>query len=122
MADIRTSFMGIDLHSPIVVGACTLSNNTDNIKRAQDAGAYDEELPAHEGATGAMQRLEQSYDLGDDVLFTCMACGGSELEVLAARIKFCARHQAAIGFWYEMRCPECGELHYKDDLQFRCPG
>jgi dihydroorotate dehydrogenase (fumarate) len=39
MADIQTSFMGIDLNSPIVVGACTLSNNTDNIKRAQDAGA-----------------------------------------------------------------------------------
>jgi hypothetical protein len=27
----------------------------------------------------------------------------------------------AIGFWYELRCPECGELHYKDDYQFRCP-
>ena len=39
MADIRASFMGIDLSSPIVVGACTLSNNIDNIKRAQDAGA-----------------------------------------------------------------------------------
>ncbi len=39
MADIRTSFVGIDVNSPIIVGACTLSNNIDNIKRAQDAGA-----------------------------------------------------------------------------------
>lgn len=78
--------------------------------------------PPHEGATGAMQRLEQAYHLGDDVLLTCMACGGTELEVLAARIIFCEAHQVAIGFWYELRCPECGELHYKDDLQFSCPG
>ena len=68
-----------------------------------------------------MQRLEQAYDLGDDVLLTCLSCGGTELEVLAARIRFCERHQVAIGFWYELRCPECGELHYKDDYQFRCP-
>ena len=68
-----------------------------------------------------MQRLEQAYDLGDDVLLTCMACGGTELEVLAARITFCDAHQVAVGFWYELRCPECNEVHYKDDVQFRCP-
>jgi hypothetical protein len=79
------------------------------------------ELPPHEGASGAMQRLEQAYDLGDDVLLTCLSCGASELETLAARIRFCERHQVAIGYWYELRCPECGELHYKDDYQFRCP-
>jgi dihydroorotate dehydrogenase (fumarate) len=39
MADISTSFMGIEMSSPIVVGACTLSNQIDNIKRAEDAGA-----------------------------------------------------------------------------------
>lgn len=39
MADISTSFMGIDMRSPVVVGACTLSNQLDNIKRAEDAGA-----------------------------------------------------------------------------------
>jgi hypothetical protein len=56
------------------------------------------------------------------VLLTCMACGGTELEVLAARVIFCEPHQVAIGLWYELRCPECNELHYKDDLQFGCPG
>ena len=86
-----------------------------------DSFALEAELPPHEGASGAMQRLEQAYDLGDDVLLTCLSCGATELETLAARIRFCERHQVAIGFWYELRCPECGELHYKDDYQFRCP-
>jgi hypothetical protein len=79
------------------------------------------ELPVHEGVTGAMQRLRQTHELGDDVLLTCMACGATQLEVLAARVEFCASHHAAIGHLYEFRCPECHELHYKDDLQFRCP-
>jgi hypothetical protein len=86
-----------------------------------DSPSPESELPQHEGASGATQRLNQAYDLGDDILLTCLSCGGSELEVLAARIRFCERHQAATGFWYELRCPECGELHYKDDFQFRCP-
>ena len=103
---------------PGVVTALALSE----VPSAQDACAHEAELPAHEGASGAMQHLEQSYELGDDVLLTCMACGSTELEVLAARIRFCESHQVAIGFWYELRCPECNELHYKDDYQFICPG
>jgi len=102
---------------PGLVTALDLSE----VPRAQDACVHEAELPTHDGATGAMQHLEQAYDLGDDVLLTCMACGATELEVLAARIKFCARHQVAIGYWYELRCPECNELHYKDDSQFSCP-
>ncbi len=39
MPDISTQFMGIPLRSPIMVGACTISNHIDNIKRAEDAGA-----------------------------------------------------------------------------------
>jgi hypothetical protein len=89
--------------------------------RAQNGAVVEDDLPAHEGATGAMQRLQQTCALGDDILMTCMACGATELEVLAARIKFCAAHQVAIGHLYEFRCPECHELHYKDDLQSRCP-
>ena len=91
------------------------------VPRGFDACFHEADLPPHEGATGAMQRLEQAYDLGDDVLLTCMACGGSELEVMAARIRTCEPHHVAVGFWYELRCPDCGELHYKDDFQFRCP-
>ncbi|MCU0258822.1 MAG: hypothetical protein MUF56_07335 [Solirubrobacteraceae bacterium] len=83
--------------------------------------ALEAALPAHQGAAGALQHLRQDYHLGDDVLLTCMACGATTLEVLAARLKFCAQHQVAIGFMYELRCPDCGELHYKDDLQLRCP-
>jgi hypothetical protein len=83
--------------------------------------ALEAELPAHQGSAGALQHLHQDYELGDDVLLTCMACGATELEVLAARIKFCEQHQVSIGYMYELRCPECGELHYKDDFQLRCP-
>lgn len=95
----------------------------DEVMRpAGDAqAALEAELPAHQGSAGALQHLHQDYELGDDVLLTCMACGATELEVLAARIKFCRHHQVAIGYMYELRCPECGELHYKDDLQLRCP-
>jgi hypothetical protein len=103
---------------PGVVTALTLSE----VPSAQDACAHEADLPAHEGTSGAMQHLEQAFQLGDDVLLTCMACGSSELEVLAARIRFCEPHQVAIGFWYELRCPGCGELHYKDDYQSSCPG
>ena len=86
-----------------------------------DARGHEDELPPHEGAASAMQRLRQGYHLGEDVLLTCLSCGGAELEVLAARVRFCQPHQVAIGFWYELRCPECGELHYQEDYQFRCP-
>jgi hypothetical protein len=103
---------------PGVVTALALSE----VPSAQEACAHEADLPAHEGASGALQHLRQVYQLGDDVLLTCMACGSSELEVLAARIRFCEPHQVAIGFWYELRCPDCGELHYKDDYQSSCPG
>ena len=39
MANLTTSFMGIELSSPVIVGASTFSRRTDNIKKAQDAGA-----------------------------------------------------------------------------------
>jgi hypothetical protein len=103
---------------PGLVTALTLSE----VPSAQDACAHEADLPAHEGAAGAMQHLQQTFELGDDVLLTCMACGSNELEVLAARIRFCERHGVAIGYWYELRCPECNELHYKDDYQFSCAG
>jgi hypothetical protein len=93
----------------------------DLASSGHDSWTVEAELPPHESAGGAMQQLEQAYHLGDDVLLTCLSCGGTELETLAARIRFCERHQVPIGFWYELRCPECGELHYKDDYQFRCP-
>lgn len=91
------------------------------LPKGHDACVHEAELPPHEGAAGSMQALRQAYHLGEDVLLTCLSCGGTELETLAARIRFCERHQVAIGFWYELRCPECGELHYKDDYQFSCP-
>lgn len=39
MADLTTTYMGIPLSSPVIVGACSLSGKVDNIRKAQDAGA-----------------------------------------------------------------------------------
>jgi dihydroorotate dehydrogenase (fumarate) len=36
---IQASYMGLDLNSPIVVSACTLSEKTDNIMKMEDNGA-----------------------------------------------------------------------------------
>lgn len=37
--DLRTSYMGLDLKSPIVVSACTLTEEVNNIVQMEDAGA-----------------------------------------------------------------------------------
>ncbi len=39
MADISTSYLGLKLNSPIVVGAGTFSKKIDNIKKAEEYGA-----------------------------------------------------------------------------------
>ena len=39
MANISTSYMGLTLSSPIIVGACSLSKKVDTIKRIEAAGA-----------------------------------------------------------------------------------
>lgn len=39
MANLATTYMGIPISSPIIVGACSLSNMVDRIKRAENAGA-----------------------------------------------------------------------------------
>ncbi len=39
MPDLRTSYMGLELDNPIVVGSCSLSKRIDTIKEIEDAGA-----------------------------------------------------------------------------------
>jgi dihydroorotate dehydrogenase (fumarate) len=39
MADLRTTYMGVPLANPIVVGSCSLSKSIDSIKRLEQAGA-----------------------------------------------------------------------------------
>ena len=36
---MQTTYMGLDLNSPLVVSACTLSEQTDNIVKMEDNGA-----------------------------------------------------------------------------------
>lgn len=37
--DLRTQYMGLELHSPVVVSACPLSEKVDNLVQMEDAGA-----------------------------------------------------------------------------------
>lgn len=39
MANLTTKWMGLELKNPLIVGACNLVQNTDNLKRMEDAGA-----------------------------------------------------------------------------------
>lgn len=39
MADLRAKYMGLELSSPVIVGANNLVRNTDNLKRMEDSGA-----------------------------------------------------------------------------------
>lgn len=39
MADLSTKYMGIEMRSPVMMGASSFSKKTDNIKKAEDAGA-----------------------------------------------------------------------------------
>ena len=39
MADLKTTYMGIDLENPVIAGASELTSNMDSIKKIEDAGA-----------------------------------------------------------------------------------
>jgi dihydroorotate dehydrogenase (fumarate) len=39
MANLKTSYMGIELKNPVIVGASNLVNNIENIKKVEEAGA-----------------------------------------------------------------------------------
>ncbi len=39
MSDLKTTYLGLQLKNPIIVGSSNLVNDTDNLKKMQDAGA-----------------------------------------------------------------------------------
>ena len=39
MADLRTTYLGIDLKNPLIAGASSLTSNVDSIKKIEDEGA-----------------------------------------------------------------------------------
>lgn len=39
MSDLKTTYLGLDLKNPIIVGASDLSSNIENLKEAENAGA-----------------------------------------------------------------------------------
>jgi hypothetical protein len=81
----------------------------------------DGDIPLHGVRTTHGERIRQAYELGQDVLLTCVSCGNGELEVLTAEIEFCARHDVAVGHTYTLRCGTCGRLQFEEDLQLACP-
>jgi len=44
--DLRTRYLGLELAHPVVVSACTLGSDLDNLKRMEDAGASAVVLPS----------------------------------------------------------------------------
>jgi dihydroorotate dehydrogenase (fumarate) len=69
MTDLRTTYMGIPLANPIIVGSCSLSKKVDAVKRLEDAGAgglvikslFEEQIQLEasefDGAHGTMEGL-----------------------------------------------------------------
>jgi dihydroorotate dehydrogenase (fumarate) len=39
MANLTTSYMGIKLKNPVIIGASNIVNKIDNVKKAEEAGA-----------------------------------------------------------------------------------
>ena len=39
MANLKTTYLGLELKNPLVVGASNLVNNVSNLKRMEEAGA-----------------------------------------------------------------------------------
>jgi dihydroorotate dehydrogenase (fumarate) len=39
MANLKSHFMGLELKNPVIVGACNLSTNLDNLRKMEEAGA-----------------------------------------------------------------------------------
>jgi dihydroorotate dehydrogenase (fumarate) len=68
MANLETSYMGIDLKSPLVVGACSLTANMKAIKKIEEAGAgalvikslFEEEIQLEK------YKMEEDIEMYDD--------------------------------------------------------
>jgi hypothetical protein len=89
---------------------------------AQTKDKIDGDIPVHDPLTLPMRKIRQTYELGEEVLLTCVACGNGALEVLAAEVEFCAGHSVPVGHTYTLHCHRCGKLQFEEDLQLACPG
>ena len=86
MADLKASYMGIELKNPFVVGACSLTAHMDALKRIQDAGAgavviqslFEEQIQLQ--AYKMEQQLTQHDDFDAEIqdLFPDVSHGGPD--------------------------------------------
>jgi dihydroorotate dehydrogenase (fumarate) len=58
MADLKTSYMGLELQNPIIVGSSGLTKSLSGIKRCEDAGA---------GAVVLKSIFEEQFQVQDDI-------------------------------------------------------
>ena len=89
---------------------------------AQARDTIDGDFILHGPLTTPARKIRQTYELGEEVLLTCVQCGNGALDVLAAEVEFCADHDVPVGHTYILHCHRCGKLQFEEDLQVACPG
>ena len=68
MADLKSSYMGVELKNPFIVGACSLTAHMEALKRIQDAGAAGVVIQSlfEEQIQLQAYRMEQELTKNDD--------------------------------------------------------
>lgn len=68
MADLKSTYMGVELKNPFVVGACSLTAHMEALKRVQDAGAAGVVIKSlfEEQVQLQAYRMEQELTKNDD--------------------------------------------------------
>jgi dihydroorotate dehydrogenase (fumarate) len=61
MADLKTTYMGLELRNPVIVASCGLTKNADGVRKCEDAGAGAVVLKSlfEEQVIGEMQNQKQ---------------------------------------------------------------
>ncbi len=101
--NLNTSYLGMNLHSPLVVSACPLSDTLDNIKHMEDAGAaaivlfslFEEQLRTEH------QNLASAHSIEDSPHFH------ATLEGYLAHIRAC-KEAVAIPIIASLNCTSLG--------------
>lgn len=74
MMELFTQYMGLDLPSPVIAGSCSLTDNPENLKALEEAGAgavvlksvFEEEIYLeHAGEMGRLDPMEANLDFLD---------------------------------------------------------
>ena len=69
MIDLKTKYLGLSLKHPIMPGACPFTEDLDQVKRLEDAGAsaivmhslFEEQIAAEQRAAGSLDEHTESF-------------------------------------------------------------